>query len=380
MRILHLIIDHQVIERTLGVYEKVFPQCNDVVVFSQTGEYKHLTRYAQSPRIEPRTSKRSGQNFDFTPYQYVVAHYLTFEMIEFIMSVPKDIHVCWEIYGYDLYNQFLEPLGYKLQQVDERKYDSLKVRFLKRLGIDGLYLWLRSGNGVRFAPVRNKAFRKITKRINSVAVCCSGDAKVLEKYSGRRVPVYKSNNYSLHETLGDLYGKPFNQGGGILIGNSASLTNNHLYVLDIIKNYNIDKQFVIPLSYGGVVPYKADVMTEYKKLYYKQTCFLLEYLPLHEYNNIFLEIGVMVLASWRQESIGTTMMGFYLGIKIYMSNRSPLYHSFKEEGFVVFEIESTNAVEFNTPLTLEQKEHNRALLLERYSESSFEGELKKQFT
>ena len=136
----------------------------------------------------------------------------------------------------------------------------------------------------------------------------------------------------------------------------------------------------MPLSYGGCQQYKTEVMTEYKKVYYKQTRFLLDYMPLHEYNKIFWGIGVMVLASWRQESIGTIMMGLYLGIKIYMSNKSPLYHSFKEEGFNLFEIECTNAEDFNIPLTHKQKEYNRELLLARYSEHSFEEELKRQFT
>ena len=62
-----------------------------------------------------------------------------------------------------------------------------------------------------------------------------------------------------------------------------------------------------------------------------------------------------------------------------MSNKSPLYQSFKEEGFVIFEIENAGKEDFKKTLTLSQKEHNRNLLLEKYSESSFEEELKRQF-
>ena len=45
MKILHLIIDHQVIERMLGVYENVFPYHNDVIIFSLTTNFKHLHKY-----------------------------------------------------------------------------------------------------------------------------------------------------------------------------------------------------------------------------------------------------------------------------------------------------------------------------------------------
>lgn len=383
MKILHLIIDHQVIERTLGVYEKVFPGCNDVLVFSDKKmpvQLKHINKYATSTIVTKENLKQTGLSYDFDGYNHVVIHYLVWQMIEFVKFVPSDVKVCWEIYGYDLYNQFLEPLGYQIQQVDANKYLSLKARLLKSLKLDGLYLYLRSGNGMRFGPIRSKLFKQITSRIDSIAVCCSGDAKVLEKYTGRKYQVFKAFNYSLHETLGELYGAPFNDANGIMIGNSASLSNNHLYVLEMVRNFQIGNATVImPLSYGGVLQYKEKVMDAYEKKYSGQVRFLLEYMPLHEYNKTFLKLGTMILASWRQESIGTIMMGFYLGIKVYMSNRSPLYQSLKDEGFVVFAIEDATNTSFGMSLSLEQKEHNRNLLLTDYSDDSFEKELNRQF-
>lgn len=384
MKILHLIIDHQVIERTLGVYEKVFPGCNDVLVFSEKKnpvQWKHLNKYALGTIVTRENLQQTSKSYDFEGCDHVVIHYLIWQMIEFVKFVPSNVKVCWEIYGYDLYNQFLEPLGYKIQQVDSKKYLSPKSRLLKSLKLDGLYLYLRSGNGMRFNPVRNKLFKQITSRVNSIAVCCSGDAKVLEEYTGRKYQVFKAFNYSLHETLGELYSAPFNDATGIMIGNSASLSNNHLYVLEMMKKFQIgDASIIMPLSYGGVPQYKEEVMDVYKKEYPGQVNFLLEYMPLHEYNKTFLNVGTMILASWRQESIGTIMMGFYLGIKVYMSNKSPLYQSLKEEGFVLYAIEDVTTSSFGMPLSLEQKEHNRNLLLIDYSEEAFEKELKRQFS
>lgn len=384
MKILHLIIDHQVIERTLGVYEKVFPGCNDVLVFSEKKSpvhLKHLNKYASCMIVTKENVIQTGKAFDFEGYDHVVIHYLIWQMIEFVKLVPTNVKVCWEIYGYDLYNQFLEPLGYKIQQVDSKKYLSPKSRLLKSLKLDGLYLYLRSGNGMRFNPIRNKLFKQITSRVDSIAVCCTGDAKVLTEYTGREYQVFKAFNYSLHETLGELYGAPFNDAKGIMIGNSASFSNNHLYVLEMMKKFQIgDANIIMPLSYGGVPQYKDEVMDAYKKEYPGQVNFLLEYMPLHEYNRTFLKIGTMILASWRQESIGTIMMGFYLGIKVFMSNKSPLYQSLEEEGFVVYVIEDATNTNFSVPLTVEQKEHNRNLLLKDYSEEAFEKELNRQFS
>ena len=118
MKILHLIIDHQVIERMLGVYENVFPYHNDVVIFSLTTDFKHLRKYKECPVILRNQGRKEGKVFDFSSYTHIIAHYLTMDMIDFIKSAPIDVHVCWEVYGADLYNQFLEPNGFKLYYTD----------------------------------------------------------------------------------------------------------------------------------------------------------------------------------------------------------------------------------------------------------------------
>lgn len=380
MKILHLIIDHQVIERTLSVYERVFPACNDVIVFSDNNLFKHLDANKYNIIISHKNLKEYCGSFSFNGYTHIVAHYLTFEMIDFIMSAPKDIHVCWEIYGADLYNQFLLQLGYPLQYVDSNRYSSRKVAFLKKTGLFNLSYAIKFRSVDKFGFVIRRYFDKITNRINSVAVCCKGDGTILEKYSGRKYKIYRAFNYSLTETLGDLLDSQFSTGNDLMIGNSASLTNNHLYVLKYIKDIPIDyDNIIVPVSYGGKRSYIEDVIGKYGEIYSDKMVFLRNYMPLSEYNKIFLRLKTMVLASWRQESIGTIFMGLYLGIKIYMSNKSPLFQSLLEEGFVLFDIENVTKDSFAVDLSEEQKNMNRSLLLKNYGEGVFEKELVKQF-
>lgn len=380
MRILHLIIDHQVIERMLDVFESVFPTCNDVLVFSDTSVFKHLNKHSLCHCISKDTVKKEGRGFDFSPYNYIVAHYLTLEMVDFIGYAPKNIHVCWEIYGADLYNEFLVPMGFKLQYTDTYKYSSPIKKIIKKLGVFNLLSSIRTGNFSQLYCVRKNYFKKITNRLDSIEVGCMGDARLLESYSRKTYDTYKCFNYSLKQTLGDLYGGDFANGDDIMIGNSASLSNNHLYSLSFINRFNIgNSKIIMPLSYGGFPEYKNDVMAEYKNSFAEKIVFLLDYMPLNEYNRIFQNIKTMVMTAWRQESIGTITMGLYMGIKIYMSKKSPLYLSLKEEGFYLYEIESVNENEFVTPLSEKEKKHNRELLLQLYNENVFEAELRRQF-
>lgn len=379
MKILHLIIDHQVIERTLLFFEKVFPGCNDVLVFSDTNEYKYICNYKWADRINRKNVHRKGRVYDFNDIDYIIAHYLTLEMIDFIGYVPPRIHVSWEIYGYDLYNQFLAPQGYILQYVDDMYYRTFLSRIAYKLSLYNVAYFVRYGKLTQFPFVRKKYFKRISNRLNSVSGS-KCNAMILQQYAGRTYGFYQTFCYSLKETLGNLYKIDFFESQNVLIGNSASLTNNHLYVLNFIKEFDLgNSHIVMPLSYGGYGRYKRDIIKQYSRAFSNKCEFITNYMPLNEYNSIFLGLKTIVVASWREESFGTIIMGLYLGIKVYMSKKSPVYVSLMEEGFHIFAIEDTTNMEFVTPLSNSEKEYNRRLLIDNYCEDKFVSELKRQF-
>lgn len=369
MKILHLINDHQVIERTLGVYEDIFPQRNDVLLFNNSTEIKHLDKYSSVPIVTSKNLKNVAKSYDFSGVTYVIAHYMTMDKIDFIKYVPKDIHVCWEVYGYDLYNQFLEPNGYKILYTDPRPYlkYSFAIQHFNALFKLGLIL---KGYKNPFTWQKNRQFRYISNRIDSIQYCCGYDAKFIEDYSHRFIPSYEVFNYSLSEVLGDLKDSPFTLGKHILVGNSASFSNNHLYVLEFLKNVGLapETKLIMPLSYGGTVKYADIVEKEYCAVFPKKVKALRDYMPLHEYNKVFLEVNSCIMSAWRQESIGTIIMCLYLGVKVFMSNRSPLYKWLVECGFKLFELESVTRDSLEMPLEDDIRQFNRHLVLNKYNE------------
>ena len=379
MKILHLISDHQVIERTLRVYESVFPGCNDVLVFNNTGNcFKRLKNDYTGRVINKDNLQEMANNYNFSAITHVIAHYMTLDKADFIKMVPSGIHVCWEIYGYDLYEQFLLPLGYKMYYTSPIPY--FKHPIIRRYfgGVMDLFLTMK---GVKYSLKcqRKNLFKYLANRVDSIQYCCKYDASFVEDFSGRTIPSYEVFNYSLSEVLGDLEGASFVEGNNILIGNSASLSNNHLYALKKIRNISIPagSKLIIPLSYGGTKQYAQTVIEEYKKVYSDELEVLNDYMPLHEYNKVFLNLRAIILSSWRQESQGTAIMAFYLGIKVFMSERSPLYKWFVDCGFFVFAIEMITSEDLETPLPMEVKTNNRALVIERYSDERIEEILRK---
>ena len=378
MKILHLIIDHQVIERMLGVYENVFPYHNDVIIFSLTTNFKHLHKYKECPVILRNQGEKEGKFFDFSDYTHIIAHYLTMDMIDFIKSAPIDVHVCWEVYGADLYNQFLEPNGFKLYYTNPVRYDKYRVfrRYLPCLFKLALEV---KGYEYQFNFQINRQFKYISHRINSIQHCCYYDAALIEQYASRKIHSYEVFNYSLSEVLGKLIDTPFFDGDTIMVGNSASYSNNHLYVLNLLKRMDLkdELKFTLVLSYGGSKQYVSEVENAYNSSFPQNVEVLTNYLPLQVYNQIFLKVRSMVMSAWRQESIGTIIMGLYLGIKVFMSERSPLYKWFVDCGFNVFAIETAKGEDLDTPLSTKDKQRNRELVLERYNEERIARSLKE---
>lgn len=378
MKILHLINDHQVIERTLGVYEQLFPNQNEVLLFNNSPQTKHLDKYASSTIVTSKNLKRVAESYDFSGISHIIAHYMSMDKINFIKLVPKNLHICWEVYGYDLYNQFLEPNGYKISYTNRFQYlkYSFAQTYLSPIFKTALYL---RGYHYVFKWQKNRQFEYISNRIDSIQYCCSYDAKYIEEFAHRQISSYEVFNYSLSEVLGDLKDSPFTTGKHILVGNSASFSNNHLYVLNYLRETKLlsDTKLIMPLSYGGTVKYVNEVERLFNDAFPNRVCTLREYIPLHEYNRIFLEINSCIMSAWRQESIGTIIMCLYLGIKVFMSNRSPLYKWLIECGFKIYEIESVTHEFLEAPLNDDVRLFNRNLVLERYNEDRIADNLKK---
>lgn len=382
MKILHLIIDHQVVERTMGIYEKVFPGCNDFVIIDlYQSPIKHLSRLKEMKLINRGMGLKEGKSFDFSPYSHIVAHFMSMDSIDFIKSVPDNIHVCWEIYGWDLYDQFLVDKGIRLYYTNKYKYSKYFLFHTYAAGFIDFIHYLK-GDKYCLKYQKRKQFKYIINRVDSIQYCCKYDAVYVENFSSREIPSYEIFNYALSIVLGDLKDCTFYEGRNIMIGNSASFSNNHLYVLDHIKELKVPSglKIILPLSYGGIPQYSKEIVDKYTEVFSNNNITILkDYLPIHEYNQILASLNSIVLSAWRQESQGTAIMGFYLGIKVVMSERSPLYKWFKEIGFIVFTIENINIDDLFTPLSMSDKKHNRNIVIERYSDEVFERTLQEKF-
>ena len=125
----------------------------------------------------------------------------------------------------------------------------------------------------------------------------------------------------------------------ILLGNSASSTNNHIEALEILATHsdNIEK-IICPLSYGGSSKYVKKVLEIGKKIFGDKFCPLCDFMPQKEYFELMDSVDVGVYNYDRQEGLGNIWSLILNGKTVYMKHETSTTAFFKRKGIEVKDI------------------------------------------
>lgn len=163
------------------------------------------------------------------------------------------------------------------------------------------------------------------------------------------------------------------KGKNILLGNSASYTNNHLEAFDILSQLNLNGRKVItPLSYGDA-SYAKSVAQEGQKVLGDFFNPLVNFMPLKEYNKILWTCSIVVMNHYRQQGVGNILAALWMGCKVYLSEKNLIFRYLKRIGCSVYSIESElqpQNMEVLEALPVEQVEKNRVILKRNVSEKA----------
>lgn len=280
-----------------------------------------------------------------------------------ISLIPKQIKVFWFAMGYDLYtypecNPFIHvpnlvgPLTSKIKE-------PLAVRFKHII------------KTILSLPLESLAY-KAMHRTDYFSGILDYEYDLLKEkndYKGGKVKFqYLSlDSFETREKKEDYIGD------NILIGNSAAETNNHLEILQYLKKLNIgDRKIIVPLSYGGWKVQKQIIMESYEKEFHNQFVPILNFMPFADYKHIIGSCSIAIFGHERQQAMGNIKTALNMGCKVFLSNTSPVFTFLKKLGVYVYSIQNDlSTSEINTPLTEEEKSHNRNILYSMYNEKQF---------
>ena len=368
IKILHILHDEKHIDDLIELFNSS-TSINTYVTIEDELPFKLIKYHASEVQVIERDKilsfiKEGG-------YQLVAFHSLTRDKYELVMQIPKEIKVLWSEWGYDIYEPWLDmppvcpieiykPLTKQMLLPKSLLFDRIIRKIIKIIQ----YKRYRDIQIERQRILQSelKLQQRLLKRIDYMATVLPYEYDLLshlESFSATYFPFqYATKKNSCVDPIYDNANK-------ILLGNSATATNNHLDVINILRERKIWNECVLPCSYG-----KADYLEKLKHSVANipKMRFLDTFMPLAEYTNLLKSCRVGVFGHVRQQSIGSILLCMLQGSKVFLWKDSVAYKYFKNAGCFIYTIEDDLTVEnIEKLLSKNEREINQKIVIEQFS-------------
>ena len=407
--ILHFVNDEKIINRTVEMFEEQFPGDN---IFVVANRLHHPFKYVKGIPCVYSRGEFLRRIEDFSAPDRIYIHLLNKRKISLLQKLnlkrlkADGVKIYWIIWGLDLYNNLLEPAGFKIYDINSlsiagvrpsvgnffafvgrlnRKFSAnIIVRFVQKY-VDYIVTDTTENDYdylVKYYPSLAEKPRKdffyypidvvlgadLLKRLQesdndegSGGNVCSGSGSCSGGAGNGNGNVGGSGNGNGNGSGNSNVSG--NGAGNIIIGNSGSASNNHLYAMNKIAALNLGTRKVyVPLSYSCIKRYKRCVLVGGRKLLGDRFCPLLDFMTLEEYNKLQLSVSVALYGNWRQEAVGNILVFLFIGSKVFLSKHNPVYEWALAHGLKVFELEGITQEQLDTPLTASEKISNREIV------------------
>lgn len=256
----------------------------------------------------------------------VVIHYLNSNYYTILLNREMKTPILWIGWGGDYYFlidtlpyfNIYKPLTSRLLNISNNKFIVNSTSIIKK--------------------IKRRKILKIINRINYFAPVLKEDFDLIVDNYSQFNPKFVNWNYgSLEKFISGLESYRVIQ-NDILIGNSATQTNNHLDIFNFLKLKENTKKIVVPLNYGDV-HYGDIIEAQALKHLGNEVRIIREYLPYNSYIEIIKSCGNVFMGHIRQQALGNILVMLYIGAKIYFFENSVTYKFLKRNNLIVFTIE-----------------------------------------
>ncbi len=381
MKILHITSDEKFINSIYWQFENVFPENNEFVVFLPKGarKPKYVSLEKNLQIISENAQGLSHWLNEIPKYDLVIFHGLMYFQSLVFLKAKNPKKFVWFFWGGELYDNpaanFASTMGAKTIKTQTR--ESIKSK-IKR-AIRPFYYQLKHAS---LTP--EKSVLKAARQIRNFGVIHAEELALLQSKQLLRKDVrhIKMSYYPLEFIFKGIENNTVTQ-QNILVGNSASRTNNHLEAFEILKKMPLNgTKIIVPLNYGDM-DYAARIVDNGESLFGKNFHPITTFLPLQEYNTFIAQCGIVVMNHYRQQAIGNILAMLWMGAKVYLDEKNTFYHYLKRKQVHIFSIEKDLLPENKEALTnleTEKVAHNRQVLTNEISFDTLKADLKKQLT
>ncbi len=342
---LHLAVNSGFVQMFANIAIKLDPATDhQFVIYGEqmTGQVIGKTTIEDNLRIVPKIVK-GDKKIDALVIEAstIYIHFLSNEVIEYLNQFDiSNKKIVWFFWGADAFSlpevytklqhyrtdYLVKFLGKCKQFFVKRKSSDIKLDFLKKVDIVAHYS-IDDFNLVKPLLQPKTQFKYFTYGVFDYVV--------------KKDSTLKSND--------------------ILLGNSASKNNQHIYAIKHLLPKNITQKIYCPLSYGSDKSYAEDVIRFGKHLYNGRFIGITDMLePYEYYENILSQTEIAIMPQNRSQAWGNIMQLLWQGSKVYMFENNNLYKFLQQKGFHVFELTKKSHKNFNDAIV--DVEKNKKLL------------------
>lgn len=354
LRILHLAIDEKFVDSGYSNFERVFPNQNTVMVVGSK-EFKFI----KNPSfLKIPFTKTFSPSFikSVSSYDIVIVHSLIPQWWRVIKKISSTTRVLWIGWGFDYYDLIYSEIDQLLLEKTRplQKGFNKKQKTFKK--IKSLTKKLMFGGGKL----------SVISHIHGFAPVLQEDYGLVQGEVGDVLPPFFSWNYGSLEQilLNDLTSKQVN-GKNILVGNSATIENNHLDAFELISNLGKGNtaEVIAPLSYGKN-DYAKKTVDAGRRFFGEKFKPLMDFMTLDEYLKTIQSCNVVIMNHLRQQALGNIIIMLHLGAKVFLREECPTYKFFKGEGAFIYSIQklASGHETMEGQLSKKEIEHNRSIL------------------
>ncbi|HVK32277.1 MAG TPA: TDP-N-acetylfucosamine:lipid II N-acetylfucosaminyltransferase [Burkholderiaceae bacterium] len=344
MRIVHLARDEKFIPLMRELFELAFPGQNHWLIARRSRAA--LKFVAPGPGVQDRaewwfrTPLIAG---DVAGADAIVAHSMTTIFANAIRRAPDRARVAWLGWGYDYYPLLASQLG-----------PALLPQTRALVGADDE------------APAeKTMALTAIAPRLHSFCVL-PPEVPMLR----RAVPGLVAVHHELPLfTTEDVFerGAASMAGPDVLVGNSATASNNHVEAFELLHGRVDEGRVIAPLSYGNL-NYGRQVAEVGTRLFGERFDPLTQWMPIDEYNRRIGGCGFVVMNHRRQQAVGNIGAALFKGATVYLRPENPLASFYRDLGI---HLRSTDELAAGTaplePLAEAERAANRARIGAHYA-------------
>lgn len=367
--ILHLLNDNIFSDRVIEHFSKLYPDSTIFVTFSKN--LKNIQNKSHVLFVDEEKFIQLTQEHK----RLIIYSLFGSNNNKVILKLDRSVRIAVSIFGGELYTNFF--VRSKFDLFEPRTLDFLKKEDYKKpiysygilFKIYNFFFKVKNNSNFIFYQTK-----RICERADYILTIIPTEQLVFSRlFKGKKY--FQFSYGSIQDLLATIKQEDVPTHHRIVIGNSATYTNNHLDVFDKIQSTKY--QVSCPLNYGNS-EYASIIKSKGYELFGEQFLPLETYLPFEKYVSLLRGSRVLIINTIRQQAVHNIMLGLFFGLKVFLNKNSVVYKFLLDKGFSVYTTDVLDeGDEVFKSLFPEEKVNNRMKIEEIWGTKAIEKNTQK---